>query len=62
MNGLTDVVLIDLGVAIVGWLLSLGWYQTAQQDALDRDTVLFFAKLWLGMGAFGVAMFLLFKL
>ena len=58
---MATMIAISLGVAIVGWLLSLAWYRATQNDTPDKDTALFFAKLWLGIGAFGVVMFLTFK-
>lgn len=55
------MITISLGVAIIGWLLSLGWYRATQKDSPDKETALFFAKVWLGIGAFGIVMFLISK-
>ena len=61
MKHLAGMIAISVGVAATGWILSLGWYQATQREEPDRDTILFFAKLWLGIGALGILLFLLFK-
>ncbi|MGH9748164.1 MAG: hypothetical protein ACRD59_18865 [Candidatus Acidiferrales bacterium] len=61
MSRLAGMTLISVGVASIGWILSIGWYQVTRRDELDRDTMLFFAKLWIGIGAFGILMFLFFR-
>jgi len=61
MKHLSGIIAISVGVAAIGWILSLGWYQATQREKPDRDTILFFAKLWLGIGALGILLFLLFK-
>jgi len=43
-----------LGVSTAGTALSLLWYRATYPDPLDRDTVVFFAKLWYGFGAAGI--------
>lgn len=53
--------LISLSVAIVGWLLCLGWYRATQNETPDKETAVLFAKIWIGIGAFGIVMFLIFK-
>jgi hypothetical protein len=55
------MIIVALIVAFVGWLLCLGCYQATQKERPDRDTVVFSAKLWLGMGGAGILMFLLMK-
>ena len=40
-----------LAVGIVGFLLSLGWGKTTGRE-MDRDTVLFLAKMWGGIVLF----------
>lgn len=55
------MLVISTGTALMGWVLSLGWYQITRRDELDRDTMFFFAKLWLGIGAFGMLMFFFFR-
>jgi len=52
---------VCLGASTGGMLLSLAWYKATQQDALDRGTVLFFAKLWYGLGAAAIALGLFLK-
>jgi hypothetical protein len=44
---------IDLGVGIGGFLLSLGWGR-ASGRTMDRDIVLFLAKIWGGIAVFGM--------
>jgi hypothetical protein len=61
MADLAVMTAISLGVAAIGWILSLGWYRATRRDELDRDTILFFAKLWLGVGALGILLFFVFK-
>jgi hypothetical protein len=61
MSRLTVMLFISAGTALIGWILSLGWYQLTRRDDLDRVTIFFFAKLWLGIGAFGMLMFLFFR-
>jgi hypothetical protein len=39
------VAVVMLAVGIVGFLMSLGWAKVAGRD-MDRDTVLFLAKMW----------------
>ncbi len=47
------VAAIILAVGIVGFIVSLGWGKASGRD-MDRDTVLFLAKMWGG----GVLVFL----
>jgi hypothetical protein len=61
MTDLAVMTAISLGVAAIGWILSLSWYRATRSDELDRDTILFFAKLWLGVGALGILLFFVFK-
>jgi hypothetical protein len=39
---------ILLGAATAGTLLSLLWYWVTQRDPPDKDTVIFFSKLFFG--------------
>jgi hypothetical protein len=55
------MLLISTGTALMGWILSLGWYQLTRREEPDRDTILFFAKLWLGIGAVGILSYLFFR-
>jgi hypothetical protein len=61
MSRVAEMLFISAGVALMGWILSLGWYRFTRRDELDRDTILFFAKLWLGVGALGMLLFFFFK-
>ena len=61
MTNLGVMTAISLGVAAIGWILSLAWYQATRRDELDRATILFFAKLWLGIGGLGILFFFFFK-
>lgn len=45
-----EFVAICIGLSTAGTVLSLAWYKVTQRDALDKDTVLFFVKLWYGFG------------
>jgi hypothetical protein len=36
---------IDLGIGIVGFIISLGWGKVTGRD-MDRDTILFLAEMW----------------
>lgn len=58
---MTAMIEISACVAVVGWLLSLGWYRVTQNATPDKDTALFFAKIWIGMGALGIVMFAIIK-
>lgn len=51
------VLAIDLGVAVVGFLLSISWWKLSGRD-LDATAIRFAAMIWLGILAFGI--FLLF--
>ncbi len=49
---LKPLLAIELAVGIVGFLLSLWWGRQVGRS-MDRDTVFFLAKLWVGLiGAF----------
>ncbi len=39
------IALVTLAVGILGFLMSLGWSKTTGND-LDRDKVIFLAKVW----------------
>jgi hypothetical protein len=47
--------IIDLGVGVVGFVLSIVWGKVSGRD-MDRDTVLFLAKVWGGIAAFGMVL------
>ncbi len=44
-----------LAVGIVGFTVSLGWGKTTGRD-MDRDTVVFLAKMWGGIVLFGLTL------
>jgi hypothetical protein len=43
-----------LGAVTAAFVLSLLWYKVTQRDQLDRSTVIFFIKLWYGIGTIGI--------
>jgi hypothetical protein len=47
--------IIDLGIGVVGFVLSIVWGKVSGRD-MDRDTVLFLAKVWGGIAAFGMVL------
>jgi hypothetical protein len=49
------VAAIMLAVGIVGFTVSLGWGKTTGRD-MDRDTVVFLAKMWGGIVLFGLTL------
>ena len=51
------VLLIDLAVGLVGFGLGAAWWKNSGRD-LDRDALIFMAKMWGGITSFG--MFLVF--
>jgi hypothetical protein len=60
-NTLITVIAIDLGVGITGSGLSVAWLRAAQGAWPDKDTIVTLMKIWLGIAAVGVLMYLLFK-
>jgi hypothetical protein len=56
-----EFIAICLGTSTAGVALSLGWYKVTQRDSMDKDTVLFFAKLWYGFGVAVIVLGLLLK-
>jgi hypothetical protein len=47
--------LIDLGIGVVGFVLSVGWGKVSGRN-MDRDTTLFLAKVWGGIALFGMVL------
>ena len=45
--------IIDLGIGVVGFVLSFGWGKVSGRN-MDRDTTLFLAKVWGGVAIFGM--------
>ena len=52
LTKLIPLIVIVWGVGIVGFVLSLGWGKTSGKE-MDRDTVIFLAKVWSGIALFG---------
>ena len=50
-----------LGASSAAFVLSLFWYKATQRDKLDRGTVVFFAKLWYGIGVTCILLGILLK-
>jgi hypothetical protein len=61
LKTLINVIVIDLGVGLTGSGLSVTWLRTTQGAWPDRDSIVTLMKIWLGIAAFGVIMYLLFK-
>jgi hypothetical protein len=50
------VILVDIGVAVAGVLMSIGRGKRSGMD-MDRDTILFLVKMWAGIALFGIAIY-----
>ena len=48
-------IVIDLGIGVVGFVLSVGWGKVTGRN-MERDTILFLAKLWGGIALFGIVL------
>lgn len=46
---------IDLGIGVVGFVLSIGWGKVTGR-IMERDTILFLAKLWGCIALFGMVL------
>ena len=49
-----------LGLCLVGFGLALGWFKVAGRE-LDREAILFAAKMWAGIFVGGILLFFAFK-
>jgi hypothetical protein len=47
--------MIDLGIGVVGFVLSIGWGKVSGRN-MDRDSVLLLAKVWGGIAVFGMVL------
>jgi hypothetical protein len=66
MKNLLPLVMIDTGVVIVGYFLSLGWakrtnYWIDEDGKVDSSAKSFLMKMWSGIGLVGVACYFLMK-
>jgi len=57
-----EFVALMFGTATVFVFLSLMWYRMTQPDPIDRDTVIFFAKLGYGGAAAALLLALLLRI
>ena len=55
------VVIIDLGVGVTGAAISVAWLRTTQGAWPDRDTIRTLTKIWFGLAAVGILMYLFIK-
>jgi hypothetical protein len=46
---------IDLGIGIIGFVMSVGWGKSTGRD-MNRDTILFLGRLWAGIAIFGIVL------
>jgi hypothetical protein len=51
----------SLGVAVAGSGIAILWYRLTAKGPVERDTVFFPIKLFFGIGAFGIVIFLILK-
>ena len=51
----SPALLIDLGIGVVGFVLSFGWGKVSGRP-MDRDATLFLVKIWGGIAVFGMVL------
>jgi hypothetical protein len=56
IENLGALILVDTGVAVAGFVMSFLWGKTSGMD-MDRDTILFLVKMWVGIALFGIAIY-----
>ena len=61
IHQLIIIVIGCLGLAVVGSAIGILWYRITSPGPLERDTVLFNMKMFFGIGASGIVMFLIVK-
>ena len=62
MRFFLEAVAIMFGAATAFVFLSLMWYRTTQPDPIDKDTVIFFAKLGYGGAVAAILLALLLRI
>lgn len=55
INKEAPALMIDLGIGVVGFVLSIAWGKLSGRN-MDRDTVLLLAKVWGGVAVFGMVL------
>jgi len=60
-HDLSILVVIDVGVALMGSALAIGWLRTTQGEWPDRDTMQGIVKIFSGIAAVGFISYFLFK-
>ena len=66
MTNFLPVLMLDVGVAVAGYFLCLGWARRTsrlidENGKLDSYANSFLMKMWGGIGIFGVACYFLMK-
>ena len=51
----SPALLIDLGIGVVGFVLSFGWGKVSGRT-MDRDATLLLVKIWGGIAVFGMVL------
>jgi hypothetical protein len=51
----SPALLIDLGIGVIGFILSFGWGKASGRN-MDRDTTLLLVKVWGGIAVFGMVL------
>ena len=59
MDRLTTVIEACSLLGVSGSAVSVVWYRVTQGSWPDRDAILVFVKIFFGIGAFGIAIYLL---
>ncbi len=47
--------MIDLGIGVIGFILSFGWGKVSGRN-MDRDATLLLVKIWGGIAIFGMVL------
>lgn len=51
----SPALLIDLGIGVIGFILSFGWGKVSGRN-MDRDATLLLVKIWGGIAIFGMVL------
>lgn len=55
------LVIIFLGMGVVGSLIGILWYRIVARSQLDRDTIFFVIKMFMGLAAALMVVMLIFR-
>jgi hypothetical protein len=55
-HNLFPLIEVDALVAVIGFTASVLWAKVTHMD-MNRDTILFIAKIWIGIALFGIALY-----